>query len=80
MLIDTQYIKISSVTKTTQKIKRWRYELAELLYTIKTKLMFELQCNKAKMLIVITRVTTKKKNTEKEEEHNQNSKLEKKSH
>lgn len=67
MLIDTQCKKISSVTKTTQKIKRWRYELAELLYTIKTKLMFELQCNKAKMLIVITRVTTKKKIQKKKE-------------
>lgn len=53
MLIDTKCKKI--VTKTPQKMKKWGYKLVDLLYPIKTTLIYEIQCNKVKML------TTKKK-------------------
>lgn len=42
-------------------MKKWGYKLVDLLYPIKTTLIYEIQCNKVKML------TTKKKSTEKGE-------------
>lgn len=51
--------------------ERWGYIWAECLFTIETKLvLFEQGCYKFKMLVVITKVTTKKrtkKYTEKEQ-------------